>query len=116
MKPSCIVLDEPTAMLILGVEEVIDTITSLNREEGLTIVHITHYMEEAVNADRVIVMERGRIVMEGTPREIFKEVEKLKKLRMDVPQMTELAYQLRKEGLSIPAETLTVDEMVKYLC
>lgn len=117
MKPSCIVLDEPTAMLDpRGRREVIDTITSLNREEGLTIVHITHYMEEAVNADRVIVMERGRIVMEGTPREIFKEVEKLKKLRMDVPQMTELAYQLRKEGLSIPAETLRVDEMVKYLC
>jgi energy-coupling factor transport system ATP-binding protein len=117
MKPNCLVLDEPTAMLDpQGRKEVMDTITSLNRNEGLTIVHITHFMEEAVNADRVIVMEKGRIVMEGSPREIFKQVESLKQLRMDVPQMTELAYQLRKEGLEIPADTLTVDEMVKCLC
>lgn len=117
MKPSCLVLDEPTAMLDpQGRKEVIDTITALNREEGLTIVHITHYMEEAVNAHRVIIMEKGQIVGEGTPREIFQQVELLKKLRMDVPQMTELAYQLRKEGIDIPADILTVEEMVEYLC
>lgn len=117
MKPTCLVLDEPTAMLDpQGRREVMDTITSLNQQEGLTIVHITHYMEEAVNAHRVVVMEKGRIVMEGPPREVFQQVEKLKQLRMDVPQMTELAYQLRKEGIKVPAETLTIDEMVKWLC
>lgn len=117
MRPSCLVLDEPTAMLDpKGRKEVMDTITSLNRNEGLTIVHITHYMEEAVNAHRLVVMERGEIVKEGTPREIFQQVEMLKSLRMDVPQMTELAYQLRKEGLKIPADILTVAEMVDCLC
>lgn len=117
MRPACLVLDEPTAMLDpKGRREVIETITSLNRQEGLTIVHITHYMEEAVNARRLIVMENGKIVNEGTPREIFQQVEMLKGLRMDVPQMTELAYQLRKEGLQVPADILTVEEMVEYLC
>lgn len=117
MRPSCLVLDEPTAMLDpQGRKEVIDTITRLNRQEGLTIVHITHYMEEAVNAHRLIVMEKGEIVAQGTPREIFQQVEMLKKMRMDVPQMTELAYQLRKEGVELPADILTVEEMVEYLC
>ena len=117
MRPEIIILDEPTAMLDpAGRKEVMDTITYLNKEEGITIIHITHYMEEAINADRVIVMEAGKIVMEGTPREIFAKVEELKALGLDVPQITELAYELRKEGLDIPADILTAEEMVKALC
>jgi ABC-type cobalt transport system, ATPase component len=117
MKPECIVLDEPTAMLDpSGRREVIDTITKLNKEENITIVLITHYMEEAVNADRVVVMEDGEIVMSGTPKEVFSKVEELKKLGLDVPQVTELAYELRKEGINIPEDILTVDEMVVQLC
>lgn len=117
MKPECIILDEPTAMLDpSGRKEVMDTITKLNKEEGITIVHITHFMDEAVNADRVVVMEEGKIVLEGKPREIFSQVETLKKLGLDVPQVTELAFQLKKEGIDIPLDILTVDEMVMYLC
>ena len=117
MKPECIILDEPTAMLDpSGRREVIDTIKKLNKEEGITIVLITHYMEEAVDADRVIVMENGNIVLSGTPKEVFQRVKELKNIGLDVPQMTELAYELRKEGIDVAADTLTIDEMVVQLC
>ena len=117
MKPKCIILDEPTAMLDpSGRKEVLETIKRLNKEENITIVHITHFMDEAVEADRVIVMEEGKIVLQGTPREVFAQVEVLKKLGLDVPQVTELAAQLIKTGISIPKDILTVDEMVRYLC
>lgn len=117
MRPQILVLDEPTAMLDpTGRKEVMDTITRLNREEGLTIVHITHFMEEAVFANRVIVMEDGQIVMEGKPREIFAQVEKLKELRLDVPPMTELQFILNQEGLELKGEILTIEEMVVALC
>lgn len=117
MKPKCIILDEPTAMLDpSGRREVIKTIKRLNKEENMTIVHITHYMDEIVDADRVIVMENGKIVMEGTPRIIFSQIEKLKKLRLDVPQITELAFELNKEGILLDRDILTVDEMVNKLC
>lgn len=116
MKPDCIVLDEPTAMLDpLGRKEVMDTIEKLNREENKTIVHITHYMSEAVRADRIIVMEKGRIVLEGRPKEVFGQVEKLKGLGLDVPQVTELAYKLRCEGIDIPCDILTVEELVALI-
>lgn len=116
MKPECIVLDEPTAMLDPnGRKEVIRTITRLNREEKVTVLLITHYMEEVIDADKVIVMDEGKIVMEGTPREVFTRVEKLKQYRLDVPQVTELAYELRKSGLAIPEGILTVDELVREI-
>ncbi|MBF8984080.1 energy-coupling factor transporter ATPase, partial [Lutibacter sp. B2] len=117
MRPDCIVFDEPTAMLDpSGRNEVMDTILKLNKEENITIVHITHFMEEAVNADRVIVMEKGQVILEGTPREVFSKVKELKELGLDVPQVTELAYNLKETGMDIPVDILTVDEMVKYLC
>lgn len=116
MKPECIVLDEPTAMLDPnGRKEVIRTITRLNREEKVTVLLITHYMEEVIDADKVIVMDEGKIVMQGTPKEIFTRVEELKKYRLDVPQVTELAYELRKNGLAIPEGILTVDELVSEI-
>ncbi len=117
MRPEIIILDEPTAMLDpSGRREVMDTIHYLNKEEGITIIHITHYMEEAVGAHRIMVMEEGKIVMEGKPEEIFVKVEELKSLGLDVPQITELAFELRKEGFNIPPDLLTVEEMVKVLC
>ena len=117
MKPDCIIFDEPTAMLDpSGRREVINAIKTLNREEGITVIHITHFMEEAVNAHRVAVMEDGRLVMQGTPREIFARVDELKALGLDVPQMTELAAELRKEGIQLPVDVLTVEEMVTCLC
>lgn len=117
MKPDCIIFDEPTAMLDpSGRKEVINAIKTLNREEGITVVHITHFMEEAVEAHRVAVMEDGKLVMVGTPREIFTRVDELKQLGLDVPQMTELASEIRKEGIDIPADVLTVEEMVSHLC
>lgn len=117
MKPRCIILDEPTAMLDpSGRKEVIETITKLNKEENITIVLITHYMDEAVNADRIYVMEEGHIVMEGTPKEIFSKVDEIKKLGLDVPQVTELTHMLIKEGIDLPKDILTVDEMVVELC
>jgi len=117
MRPKVVVLDEPTAMLDpLGRKEVMDTIVKLNRKEGLTIVHINHFMEEAVLADRVIVMENGAIVMEGSPREIFSQVQKLKDLCLDVPPMMELRDILSQNGLNLPRDILTVEEMVVALC
>ncbi len=116
MQPECIVLDEPTAMLDpRGRKEVIDTICRLNREEGITIVLITHYMEEAVLADRVVVMENGKVVMDGTPHEVFSKVDALRELELDVPQPTELCYELRQAGVDIPNNVLTIDECVDAL-
>ena len=117
MRPQCIILDEPTAMLDpSGRREVMETITRLNKDEGITIVHITHFMDEAVNADRIIVMEDGEIVLEGQPREIFSKVDKLKEIGLDVPHVTEIAFQLKENGVSIESNILTVDEMVRELC
>ncbi len=117
MSPDCIIFDEPTAMLDPGGRrEVMDTILRLNKEQGKTIVHITHFMDEATEADRVIVMQEGEIVMEGKPREIFSQVEKLKALGLDVPQMTELASELIAEGITLDKNILTVEEMVDELC
>lgn len=117
MKPSCIVLDEPTAMLDpSGRKEVLQTIKRLNKEEGITIVLITHFMEEAVEADRVVVISDGKVVLEGVPREVFNKVTLLKKLGLDVPQMMQLAHDLRKEGLDIKEDILTIEEMVDALC
>lgn len=116
MKPQCIILDEPTAMLDpTGRREVISTLHQLNRKEGITVLLITHYMEEVINADRVIVMDDGRLVMDGTPREIFSRVKDLKSYRLDVPQVTELAYELKQEGVDLPDGILTMEELMKYL-
>lgn len=116
MKPSCIVLDEPTAMLDpVGRSEVIKTVKELNQKENVTIVLITHYMEEVIEADKVVVMDQGKVVMQGTPREIFSRVDELKNYRLDVPQVTELAYELQKSGMALPDGILTVDEFVKAL-
>ncbi len=113
MKPRCIVLDEPTAMLDpVGRKEVIETVMRLNREEGITIIFITHYMEEAALADRVVVMEKGRVVMDDKPGEIFSKVEEMKKLRLDVPQATELIYELNKKGFNLDPHTLTIEQAV----
>ena len=117
MRPDCIIFDEPTAMLDpSGRKEVIDTILKLNTEEGKTIIHITHFMDEATNADRVIVMDEGKITMQGKPREIFARVEELNALGLDVPQMTELSYELGLEGVRLREDILTVEEMVDELC
>lgn len=116
MKPECIILDEPTAMLDPnGRKEVIHTIRELNQEEKVTVLLITHYMDEVIHADKVIVMDQGKIVMEGEPREIFSKVEELKRYRLDVPQVTELAYELKKEGLNIPDGILTIDELANAI-
>ena len=113
MKPSCIVLDEPTAMLDPnGRKEVIATIRELNKKEDVTVILITHYMEEVIHADHVVVMDQGKVVLQGKPREIFSQVELLKKYRLDVPQVTELAYELKKAGLPISSGILTIDELV----
>ena len=117
MEPECIVLDEPTAMLDPeGRKEVIDTIMELNREKGITIILITHYMEEAIKADRIFVMDSGLVIMEGTPKEVFSRVEELKGIGLDVPQVTEVAYRLRKRGIDIPQDILSVEEMVGTIC
>ncbi|HHY98447.1 MAG TPA: energy-coupling factor transporter ATPase [Firmicutes bacterium] len=116
MRPACVVLDEPTAMLDpSGRAEVMSTVKKLNKEEGMTVVHITHFMDEAVMGDRVIVMEQGKIVMDGTPRSVFSNVSILRDLHLDVPQVTELASELRKEGFPVPKGILTVDEMVRFI-
>lgn len=117
MKPKCIIFDEATAMLDpSGRKEVMKTIKRLNKEENITVMHITHFMEEAVDADRVIVMEKGRKVLEGTPKQVFSKVEKLKSIGLDVPYMTELSKDLKDEGIDIDGDILTVDEMVMKLC
>lgn len=116
MHPKCIVLDEPTAMLDpKGRREVIRAVRGLNQVEGITVILITHYMEEIIHADRVFVMDGGRIAMEGTPREIFSQVEKLKSLRLDVPQVTLLAYELQKRGIGLPDGILTIEELAEAL-
>lgn len=117
MKPDCIVFDEPTAMLDpSGRKEVMNNIKELNKEYGITIILITHYMDEAAEGDRVVVMDEGEIIMEGTPRNVFSQVETMKNIGLDVPQVTELAYELKKAGISISTEILNVDEMVNALC
>ena len=117
MEPKCIVMDEPTAMLDPnGRREVLEAARRLNREKGVTLIWITHYMEEVVEADRVYVMDSGRVVMHGTPREIFSEVDTLKQYRLDVPQMTLLAHELRQAGVRIPRGILTRQELVEALC
>lgn len=117
MRPRCIIFDEATAMLDpSGRKEVMKTIKRLNKENNITIIHITHFMEEAVDADRVIVMEKGSKIMEGTPRDVFMEVDRLKTIGLDVPYMTELAKILNDEGIDIERNILTVDEMVMKLC
>ena len=116
MKPQCIVLDEPTAMLDPnGRKEVIKTVHELNRQEGITVLLITHYMEEVIDADRVIVMDGGKVVMDGTPREIFSRVKELKTYSLDVPQVTELADELKEAGMELPDGILTIDELVERL-
>ena len=117
MHPQCIVLDEPTAMLDPnGRKEVLEAVRELNRQENVTVILITHYMEEVIHADRVYVMDSGRVVMQGTPREIFSQVETLKKYRLDVPQVTLLAHELRESGVDIPEGILTAEELVNALC
>jgi energy-coupling factor transport system ATP-binding protein len=116
MQPKCIVLDEPTAMLDpKGRKEVLNTVLRLNREKNITVIYITHYMEEAVFADRVIVMDKGKILMDDTPKVIFSRVEELKEVGLDVPQVTELVYELRKEGIDIPADIIYEDECVEAI-
>ena len=117
MHPKCIVLDEPTAMLDPnGRREVIRAVRALNQVEEITVILITHYMEEVIYADKVVVMDRGRVVMEGTPREIFSQVEKLRSYRLDVPQATLLAWELKKAGVNLPDGILTREELVEALC
>ena len=116
MHPKCITMDEPTAMLDpSGRYEVIRAARALNDVENMTVILITHYMEEVIHADRVLVMDKGKVVMQGTPREIFSQVEKLKELRLDVPQVTLLAYELKKNGIDIPNGILTIDELTEAL-
>ncbi|MBO5335914.1 MAG: energy-coupling factor transporter ATPase [Lachnospiraceae bacterium] len=116
MHPKCIVLDEPTAMLDpSGRKEVIRAVRGLNDVEGITVILITHYMDEIIHADKVFVMDKGKIAMEGTPREIFSQVEKLQELRLDVPQVTLLAHELKKQGVKLPDGILTTKELIAAL-
>ena len=116
MHPKCIILDEPTAMLDPnGRKDVIRAARALNDVEGVTIILITHYMEEIIHADKVFVMDKGKVALEGTPREIFSQVEKLKELRLDVPQVTLLAHELKKNGVDLPDGILTTDELIQAL-
>ncbi len=116
MKPRCIVLDEPTAMLDPnGRKEVLKTVRKLNKQEKVTVILITHYMDEVIEADRIFVMDHGKVVMQGTPKEIFSQVETLKHYRLDVPQVTELAYELKKAGLPLPDAVLSKEELVEEL-
>ena len=116
MKPKCIILDEPTAMLDpSGRKEVISVLHELNKRENVTIILITHYMEEVIDADRVFVMDDGKIVLSGTPREIFSQADYLKRLRLDVPQVTELAYELKQAGIPLPEGILTKEELTAAL-
>lgn len=116
MHPKCIILDEPTAMLDPnGRKEVIRAVRALNQVEGITVILITHYMEEIIHADRAIVMDQGHIAMQGSPREIFSQVERLKELRLDVPQVTLLSYELKKSGVALPEGILTNEELIAAL-
>ncbi len=116
MHPKCIILDEPTAMLDPnGRKEVIRAVRALNQAEEITVILITHYMEEIIHADKAIVMDKGHIAMQGSPREIFSQVERLKELRLDVPQVTLLAYELKKSGIALPDGILTYEELVEAL-
>ena len=116
MNTKCIVMDEPTAMLDpQGRKEVMDTVMKLNREFGITVILITHYMDEAVKADRVVVMDGGRIALDGTPEEVFRNEEKMKQLGLDVPQATELAYRLRKKGFKLPEDILDENECAEAI-
>lgn len=114
MEPKCIILDEPTAMLDpVGRREVISTIKHLNRDKGITIILITHYMDEVIEADKVFVMDHGKVVTQGTPREVFSDVKRIKELGLDVPQVTELAYKIREKGIPMREGILTIDEFVE---
>ncbi len=116
MKPKCIVLDESTAMLDpIGRKEVLQAVKELNEKENITVLWITHHMEEVVEADKVLVMDKGKIVMEGTPREIFSQVEQLQAYKLDVPQAALLAHELRKRGMYIPNNVISVDEVVEAI-
>lgn len=117
MSPTYIILDEPTAMLDpSGRKEVMDTVLKLNKEQGKTIILITHYMDEAATADRLIIMEEGSIILQGKPREVFSHVDEIKKIGLDVPQVTELAFDLKKQGFNIRNDVLTVEELVEQVC
>ena len=117
MRPEVIVFDESTAMLDpVGRAEVLSVVDRLNREEGVTVIWITHFMEEAAQADRIIVVNNGEIALSGTPREVFRQVDAMKELHLDVPHMTALAQSLRKEGMPLPKDVLTVDEMAEEVC
>ncbi|NDL68143.1 energy-coupling factor transporter ATPase [Anaerotalea alkaliphila] len=117
MRPSCIIFDEPTAMLDpSGRKEVLDTALQLNRNEGITVILITHYMDEAIHADRVIVMDQGKIAFQGTPKEVFSRTEEMKAIGLDVPQVTEIAGRLKREGYDFPVDLLTIEEMVGAIC
>ena len=116
MMPKCIILDEATSMLDpLGRKEVMNTIEKLNREKNITIIHITHYMEEAVRADRVIVINDSSLYMDGTPKEVFSKIDELKKVGLEAPQGTELIYELNKLGYSLPNDCLSIEECVDAL-
>lgn len=117
MKPKCIIFDEPTAMLDpSGRKEVLDTIIDLNKNYGITVILITHYMDEAAKADRIVVMDKGKLILDGKPRDIFSNVEKMKSIGLDVPQVTELSYELQKAGINIDTRILDVNEMVNAIC
>jgi len=117
MKPKCIILDEPTAMLDpSGRAEVLRIIKRLNKEEKMTVILITHFMNEAIDADKIVVIDNGKIELSGTPREVFSNVEKMKAIGLDVPQVTSLAVALEKEGIEIKKDIISIDEMVDSLC
>ena len=117
MKPKCIIFDEPTAMLDpSGRKEVLDTIIDLNKNYGITVILITHYMDEAAKADRIVVMDKGKLILDGKPRDVFSNVEKMKSIGLDVPQVTELSYELQKAGFNIDTRILDVNEMVNAIC
>ena len=117
MQPKCIIFDEPTAMLDpSGRKEVLDTIIDLNRNYGNTVILITHYMDEAAKADRIVVMDKGKLILDGKPRDVFSNVEKMKNIGLDVPQVTELSYELQKVGINIDTRILDVNEMVNAIC
>lgn len=117
MRPDCLVFDEPTAMLDpVGRQEVIETVEQLNREENLTIIYITHFMDEIVKADRILVFEEGEVALSGTPTEVFSQIDRIKELALEVPQVTELAYELKKSGLDINGDIFSIDRLVEEIC